>query len=293
MKKSVILGMAAALVLAAACTSSNKGFKTETRDYADSTAYAYLTIKAELPVAATEGTTVMRQTLVDVMDKALSHIDNYEQKRAFPRFEGDLNDSEALFSYYEQQALASIGALSQATVDERAAAILESETLSDAEKQAYLDNAPKWGFEFDLKKTWENDKIVVFDSQNYIYMAGAHGGIVGDGPMTFDKESGMRIRDFFEPGAVADMQKLLRSGMESYFGERMEAAGTTLEDHLNLKDGIIPLPEWSPRPCEEGLTFIYQQYEVTAYVDGMPEFTIPYSDVKPFLLPETKKDLGL
>ena len=293
MKKSVILGMAAALVLAAACTSSNKGFKTETRDYADSTAYAYLTIKAELPVAATEGTTVMRQTLVDVMDKALSHIDNYEKKRAFPRYEGDLNDSEALFSYYEQQALASIGALSQATVDERAAAILESETLSDAEKQAYLDNAPKWGFEFDLKKTWENDKIVVFDSQNYIYMAGAHGGIVGDGPMTFDKESGMRIRDFFEPGAVADMQKLLRSGMESYFGERMEAAGTTLEDHLNLKDGIIPLPEWSPRPCEEGLTFIYQQYEVAAYVDGMPEFTLSYKDVKPFLLPEAKKDLGL
>ena len=293
MKKSVILGMAAALVLAAACTSSNKGFKTETRDYADSTAYAYLTIKAELPVAATEGTTVMRQTLVDVMDKALSHIDNYEQKRAFPRFDGDLNDSEALFSYFEQQALASIGALSQATVDERAAAILESETLSDAEKQAYLDNAPKWGFEFDLKKTWENDKIVVFDSQNYIYMAGAHGGIVGDGPMTFDKESGMRIRDFFEPGAVADMQKLLRSGMESYFGERMEAAGTTLEDHLNLKDGIIPLPEWSPRPCEEGLTFIYQQYEVAAYVDGMPEFTLSYKDVKPFLLPEAKKDLGL
>ena len=293
MKKSVILGMAAALVLAAACTSSNKGFKTETRDYADSTAYAYLTIKAELPVAATEGTTVMRQTLVDVMDKALSHIDNYEQKRAFPRFEGDLNDSEALFSYYEQQALASIGALSQATVDERAAAILESETLSDAEKQAYLDNAPKWGFEFDLKKTWENDKIVVFDSQNYIYMAGAHGGIVGDGPMTFDKESGMRIRDFFEPGSVTDMQKVLRAGMETYFADRMEVLGTTLEDHLNLKDGIIPLPEWSPRPCEEGLTFIYQQYEVAAYVDGMPEFTLSYKDVKPFLLPEAKKDLGL
>ena len=293
MKKTVILGMAAALVLAAACTSSNKGFKTEICDYADSTAHAYLTIKAELPVATTEGTTVMRQTLVDVMDKALSHIDNYEKKRAFPRYEGDLNDSEALFSYYEQQALASIGALSQATVDERAKYILESDTLSDAEKQAYLDDAPNWGFEFTLHKTWDNDKIAVFDSQNYIYMAGAHGGIIGDGPMTFDKESGMRIRDFFEPGSVTDMQKVLRAGMETYFADRMEVLGTTLEDHLNLKDGIIPLPEWSPRPCEEGLTFIYQQYEVTAYVDGMPEFTIPYSDVKPFLLPETKKDLGL
>ena len=103
----------------------------------------------------------------------------------------------------------------------------------------------------------------------------------------------MRIRDFFEPGAVADMQKLLRSGMESYFAERMAAVGTELEDHLQLKDGLIPLPEWSPRPCEEGLTFIYQQYEVAAYADGMPEFTLSYKDVKPFLLPEAKKDLGL
>ena len=46
MKKTVILGMAAALVLAAACNPSNKGFKTETRDYADSTAHSYLTIKS-------------------------------------------------------------------------------------------------------------------------------------------------------------------------------------------------------------------------------------------------------
>lgn len=293
MKKSVILGMAAVLVAAASCTSSNKGFKTETREYADSTAHSYLTIKAELPVATTEGTTVMRQTLVDVMDKALSHIDNYEQKRAFPRYDGDLNDSEALFSYYEKQALEEIGALSQATADMRAQGILESETLSDAEKQAYLADVPGWGFEFNLKKTYETDRIVVFDSQDYIYMACAHGGIIGEGPMTFDKESGMRIRDFFEPGAVADMQKILRAGLETYFADRMEAAGTKLDDHLHLKDGIVLLPEWAPRPCEEGLTFIYQQYEIAAYADGMPEFTLPYKDVKPYLLPEVKKDLGL
>ena len=46
-------------------------------------------------------------------------------------------------------------------------------------------------------------------------------------------------------------------------------------------------------PTADGLKFIYQQYEVTAYVDGMPEFTLTYDEVAPYLLPEAKADLGL
>ena len=74
----------------------------------------------------------------------------------------------------------------------------------------------------------------------------------------------------------------------------MEAAGSTLEMHLHLRDdGLIPLPQWAPMPTADGLKFIYQQYEVTAYVDGMPEFTLTYDEVAPYLLPEAKADLGL
>ena len=293
MKKSLILGMAAAVVLAGSCTSSDKGLEMESRHYSDSTAHAYLSINAELPLASGEGAALIRQTLVDVMDQALSHIDNYEEQRGFPRYDGDINDSEALFSYYEKQSLDEIGTLSQDMYDMRAEGIMESETLTDAEKEMYIKDFPGWGFEFSLQKTWETDLAAVFDSQNYIYMAGSHGGIIGEGPMTFDKASGIRIRDFFMPGAVEDMQPLLREGMTGYFGERMADLGSTLEDHLHLKDGMIPLPEWAPRPGEDGLTFIYQQYEVAAYVDGMPEFILAYDDVAPFLLPEAKKVLGL
>ena len=285
--------MAALLILAVSCIGGKPEFKTETRHYEDSTEHATLSIDAELPVASTEGASVMRQTLVDVMDNALSHIDNYSKKRYFPRFEGDINDTEALFSYYEKQSLDEIGALAQAMCDERAQGILESETLTDEEKDKYLDDMPGWGFEFNLKKVHETDSYVVFDSQNYIYMGGAHGGIVGEGPMTFDKKSGMRIRDFFEPGSEEGMQELLRRGMTEYFKERMEDAGTTLENHLQLNGRLIPLPKWAPCPTADGLKLIYQQYEVAAYADGMPEFVLPYGEVAPFLLPETRKDLGL
>lgn len=293
MKIIRILGMAAALALAASCTSSEESFRTETRRFDQTTERASVQLNAELPVATTPGAAVMRQTLVDVMDQAFSQFDSYEGHRQFPRYEGDINDSEALFSYYEQQGFGLIERLSKAFCEERAEGIRSSTTLTDEQKEEYIAETPRYGFEFNLEKTYETGRIAVFSSQNYIYLGGAHGGIIGAGPMTFDKQSGMRIRDFFEPGSQEAMQPLLRQGMLSYFGERMAAAGTQLEDHLHLKDGLIPLPQWAPQPGEEGLTLIYQQYEVTAYVDGMPEFTLPYAEVAPYLLPEAKADLGL
>lgn len=294
MKKSFFFGMAAALLLAAACTSSDEGFRTETRQFDQSTDRASVKINAELPVATTPGAAVMRQTLVDVMDQAFSLFDSEGGKRQFPRYEGDINDSEALFSYYEQQGTGLIERLSTEFFEERAEGIRSSTTLTDAEKEEYIAQTPGYGFEFNLKKTYETERIAVFDSENYIYLGGAHGGIDGAGPMTFDKKTGMRVRDFFEPGSVRDMQPLLRQGMLSYFKERMDATDTPLEMHLHLKDdGLIPLPQWAPMPTEEGLKFIYQQYEVAAYAEGMPEFTLPYGDVAPYLFPEVKADLGL
>jgi hypothetical protein len=294
MKISILPWMAAALMLLASCTSSDKGFRTESRTFDQSSDHAQLTLDATLPVATTPGAAVMRQTLVDVMDQALCRIDSEDGKRLFPRFEGDINDSEALFSYYEQQGLAALEAKAKAFADMRAEGIRESTTLTDEEKEKYIAETPGYGFGFHLDKVHETDKIAVFDSENYIYLGGAHGGITGEGPMTFDKQSGMRLRAFFEPGSEVPMQPLLRKGMLSYFQERMEAAGSTLEMHLHLRDdGLIPLPQWAPMPTADGLKFIYQQYEVTAYVDGMPEFTLTYDEVAPYLLPEAKADLGL
>lgn len=293
MKKSLFPWMAAALLLAASCTGGQPGFKTEKQHFADSTGHARLTLNAELPVANDEGTAVMRQTLVDVMDRALSQIDSYDGKRTFPRFEGDINDTKALFAYYEEQTLADIGARSQAACDERAAGIMESETLSDEEKQRYISQAPGWAFDFNLEKVYETERFVVFDSQNYVYLGGAHGGVVGAGPMTFDKKSGMRIRDFFQPGVEEEMQPLLRRGMGEYFKERMEAVDMELDAFLSLDGGRIPLPKWAPCPGKDGLKLIYQQYEVAPYAAGMPEFVLSYEEVAPYLQAEAKADLGL
>ena len=293
MKKSVLFGMAAAMVLAASCTPKVSGIRTEKCQFSDAGAHARLSIEAELPVAATEGTAVMRQTLVDVMDKALANIDPGEERRAFPRFGGDLGDAGALGAYYGEQAFAEISAKAQADVDERTADIQSNDNLTAEERQQALENLPGWEFELKLDKVYETDRIVVFDSFNYIYLGGAHGGIIGEGALTFDKESGMRIRDFFVPGAAAQMQDLLRQGLEEYFAEASGGEEYALEDFLQLDGDLIPLPQWAPKPTAEGLVLTYQQYEIAAYAAGMPSFVLSYEEAAPFLLPEAKKDLGL
>lgn len=293
MKKSVLFGMAAALVLAASCTPKVSGIRTEKYAFSDAGAHARLSIEAELPVAATEGTAVMRQTLVDVMDRALANIGYGEEQRAFPRFGGDMGDTKALGAYYGEQAFADLSAKAQADVDERTSDIASNDGLTEAEREHALAEIPGWEFDFKLKKVYETDRIAVFDAIEYIYLGGAHGGIGGDGALTFDKESGMRIRDFFVPGAAAQMQDLLRQGLAEYFAEASDGTEYAVEDFLQLDGDLIPLPHWAPMPMEDGLVLTYQQYEIAAYAAGMPSFTLSYEEVAPYLLPETKKDLGL
>ena len=292
MKPLHILLAAAALAACLSC-GQNSSLQTEVRDYADSTAHSYLTLHAELPVPADAASKAIRGKLVDMMDTQLSQITFGEPQRYFPRFEGNTDDTEALMAYYKDQTLALIGRLSQEDADERERYIREDGDLSEEEKAEILADSPSWGYEFNLKKLADTLGYVVFQSQNYIYQGGAHGGITGDGALTFDKESGMRIRDFFVPGAAAQMQDLLRQGLEEYFAEASGGAEYDLADFLHLDGDLIPLPRWAPKPTAEGLVLTYQQYEIAAYAAGMPSFTLSYDEVAPYLLPETKKDLGL
>ena len=57
---------------------------------------------------------------------------------------------------------------------------------------------------------------------------------------------------------------------------------------LFIDDRFIPLPSWPLYPSGDGLAFIYQQYEIASYADGMPSFTIPYADIEPYMTPEAK-----
>ena len=285
-----------AVLAAVACRpSGGKDLVTETVNYEDSTAHADLSIKVELPVCG-QGAAAdrIRAALVEVMDEQLSHIGSYEEERLFPPYEGSTDKTDLLLEYYRGKALESIGKQSQEDYDERVASIEENDGLTEGQRKEILDEMPGWEYEFNLLKSRETDRYVVFLSQDYVYLGGAHGGITGRGGLTFGKKDGFLVEKTVDPASLDAIQPLLRKGLTKYFSdEDMEIAQEELDNYLFLETGVIPLPAWTPYPSEEGLVFTYQQYEIAAYAAGMPEFTVPYADILPYLTPEAKALLDL
>ena len=294
MRKIFAIGLA--VLAAVACRpSGGKDLQTETLNYEDSKAHADLSIKVELPVyGQSAAADRIRAALVEVMDEQLCHIGTYEEDRLFPAFEGDASKTESLVMYYRDQALEAIGQLSQEDYDERVASIEENDGLTDGQRKEILADMPGWEYEFNLLKDRETDQYVVFQSEDYVYLGGAHGGITGRGGLTFDKKDGLLIEKFLEPASLDAIQPLLRKGLTQYFSDNdMEISPEELDNILFLETGIVPVPAWTPYPSEVGLVFTYQQYEIAAYAAGMPNFTIPYTDLLPYLTPEAKALVGL
>ena len=294
MRKIFAVGLA--VLAAAACRpSGGKDLQTETLNYEDSKAHADLSIKVELPVAG-QGAAAdrIRASLTEVMDGQLSHIGSYEEERLFPAFEGDFSKTESLVMYYRDKALEAIGQLSQEDYDERVNSIEENDGLTDGQRKEILADMPGWEYDFSLLKDRETDRYVVFLSQDYVYLGGAHGGVVGRGGLTFDKKEGALVEKMVDSANLDAVQPLLRKGLSQYFSDNeMEVAPEELDNILFLETGVIPFPAWTPYPSEEGLVFTYQQYEIAAYAAGMPEFTVPYADILPYLTPEAKVLLDL
>ena len=212
----------------------------------------------------------------------------------FPAFEGDFSKTESLVMYYRDKALEAIGQLSQEDYDERVNSIEENDGLTDGQRKEILADMPGWEYDFSLLKDRETDRYVVFLSQDYVYLGGAHGGVVGRGGLTFDKKEGALVEKMVDSASLDAVQPLLRKGLSQYFSDNeMEVAPEELDNILFLETGVIPFPAWTPYPSEEGLVFTYQQYEIAAYAAGMPEFTVPYADILPYLTPEAKALLDL
>ena len=291
-----ILAVGLAVLAAVACRpSGGKDLKTETMEYEDSTAHADLSVKVELPVpgqgAAAER---IRKKLVEVMDGQLSHIGTYEEERQFPAFKGDAGKTESLLTYYRDKALEVLGKLSQEDYEERVNSIEENDGLTDEQRKEILDDMPGWEYDFGLLKERETDEYVVFLSQDYVYLGGAHGGVTGRGSLTFDKKDGHLVEQFLDSACLDAIQPLLRKGITDYFSEDDdEISPEELDNYLFLESGVIPFPAWTPYPGEDGLVFTYQQYEIAAYAAGMPNFAIPYEDLLPYLTPEAKALLDL
>ena len=291
-KKLVLAGLA--IAAAVACQPTPSALKMESFEKTDSTAHADLSMHVDLPVPMKGPAGIIRAKLIEVLDAQLTHIASFEDEPGiFPTYEGNPLDTKAVMNYYWDQALEAFGGAAQEDYDMRVASVDENDGLTDEEREFALNSMPKFEYDFSLVKTDETDRYVVFNNEDFVYLGGAHGGIVGQGPLTFDKKTGDLVETFLEPGSLKDIQPLLRKGLAEYFAQYDEETGAEgVDEYLMVDNNVIPLPAWTPFPTEDGLGFLYQQYEIAPYAAGMPGFTIPYEDILPYLTPEAKALLG-
>ena len=293
-KNYSLLSAAVLCVMAASCTSAPGNIATETRSYEDSTQYASLKVDIELPVAGKGAQGEIRNSIIGCLDDQLTRITTYENDKVFPSYTGDKNDTDALFGYYTSQAFSILSKAADDDVNERRSYMEENDEISPEQLSQMLEDIPGWEYQYSFKKTDETPSYVVFYSQNYIYMGGAHGGITGAGSLTFDKKDGHMISSFIDSTNTAAMQPLLREGLLQYYNDmNVEMTEDELLESLFIENGIIPLPSWQPYPTEKGLLFTYQQYEIASYAEGMPSFVLPFDKVAPYLTSDAKALLGL
>ena len=134
----------------------------------------------------------------------------------------------------------------------------------------------------DFDCIYTTTRVITYRLQLYEYTGGAHGlaHIVG---LTLRKRDGRRIGlDVFNDrrGDSAWNQMLL-DGLMQYFevGTEDELAAVL----FNPEDArLAPMPQTEPYFTADGLTFVYQSYEIAPYAAGQPTFTIPYEQLRPY-----------
>ena len=255
--------------------------------YKDSTDRVDITIDITVPVATDSATTLIRDSLIKVIDNEFCYI--WGEGRVMESYKGEDNSLKTIIDYYGNNALKEFNKGAEEDYKDRMEYLAEDTTITPEERQQRMEDTPRWEYSSKIEKEYETPKYTVYEHNSYQYLGGAHGGVTGNGSITFNS-AGKKIEKFFVDGAEAKMQKLLMTGLMDYFSADSNEKLTQEEvmQWLQIEGNQIPLPARAPYLSAGGLVLTYQQYEIAAYAAGMPSFAIPYKEVMPYLTDEVK-----
>ncbi|MBR4647991.1 MAG: DUF3298 domain-containing protein [Bacteroidales bacterium] len=132
-----------------------------------------------------------------------------------------------------------------------------------------------------LTKMYETDRYVTYLYTQEGYAGGAHGWYLMQG-QTFRKSDGRRIDyDIFRAELMDELADLVK---DNIFTQYFESNTEDMENLLTMENNdFFPLPQSAPIFREDGVEFVYQQYEIACYAAGMPACVISYDLLEPFL----------
>ena len=181
-------------------------------------------------------------------------------------YEGDVNDLQTMVDFY-------------------------GHAMTDTLRKELVDIRPEAevAFEATMEKAYETDVLVTYTYSTYYNLGGAHPTSSEEGA-TFRKSDGRRLTwDVIRRDRQYQFSQLLIEHLKDYFGmaenELMQVLGE--QTYFNP-----PLPRTPPLFYENGMVFVYQQYEIGSYAMGMPGDTIAYERIAPLLTASARRLVG-
>lgn len=149
--------------------------------------------------------------------------------------------------------------------------------------------APDYHFTFEGAATvdYQTAKVLTYRYQAYTYSGGAH-GLSSDLYYTLERPSGRALTwdDLFEPGEKRQqLAALVRAALAEQFYAPL-GARPAFDEAPDLFS--FALPQLPPAFVKGGVVFKYTSYEIDSYAAGMPECTLAYDVVAPYLTARAK-----
>ncbi|MEM7486579.1 MAG: DUF3298 and DUF4163 domain-containing protein [Bacteroidota bacterium] len=141
-----------------------------------------------------------------------------------------------------------------------------------------------WEAKVDGEVVYEDENVLTLAMNIYIFTGGAH-GYGATTFLNFDKTKGIELENWELFEDLEDFQQLAEAKFRAQEGIPQEgninATGFMFEDdefHLAENIGYT----------EDGIQFVYNQYEVASYADGPILLTLPFKEINKYLKNKVK-----
>ena len=147
----------------------------------------------------------------------------------------------------------------------------------DQFKKDFNDTNQKWEAFIDAEETHQSPEILSIAINTYVDTGGAHGNTVISF-LNFDPSDG----SLYNKEDLLEMNTELDKIVQRYFLEAIQKKNvkSDLKDYFFGEE--FHLPE-NIGYSDDGVIFLYNTYEASAYVLGITEFEIPYSELTDYL----------
>ena len=208
-------------------------------------------------------------------------------KLSYPVF-SDGDHAEAINSYLFGW-IADSTALSSLHSDSGGITIDELANNFFAEYETVRKEFPvSWPYQFELTGSvlLNRPELLTVDLSYYAFTGGAHGNSHTE-YFVFDTMTGKRLElnDVFEQGFEERLNKLIDSRYRQMKGlsptDRLDGEkGMLFENYIHFNDNFAL--------TDQGVSFVYNNYEITAYAFGPTKIELPYSELADILKPRFK-----